>query len=152
MTYWRMQMHPDESSDAIRHTVESLSAGYIGLDFVEDVPDLMTVNSAELPEHQRNYLAFAREMQIDDHVLLFAHNFPFALVRVAGEYNYIRSKAPELRVWFRHFRQVNSVRYYGDFVKNPQSWERIVMIATINPLREEDSASYKLIQRWLQST
>jgi hypothetical protein len=43
MTYWRMQLHPSESEGAIKHTVESLSAGYIGLDFSVDVPDLLTV-------------------------------------------------------------------------------------------------------------
>ena len=150
MTYWRMQMHPDESQGAIRHTVESLSAGYVGLDFAADVADLMTVVSDDLPDNQRNYLAFAREMAVDDCVLLFAHHFPFALARVAGEYNYIRARAPEIGVWFRHFRRVDDVRYYGDFVTNARTWEPIVMTATITPLREKDSASYKLIDRWLR--
>jgi hypothetical protein len=51
MTYWRMQMHPSESEGAIRHTVESLSAGYIGLDFASDVPDLLTVGPEALPDN-----------------------------------------------------------------------------------------------------
>lgn len=78
--YWRMQVLPGDSYNAIKHTVESISAGYIGLDFVTDVPDLKTIQQDTLPESQRNYWAFAREMQIGDHAPLFAHHFPLALV------------------------------------------------------------------------
>lgn len=100
-----MQLHPSESEGAVRHTVESLSAGYVGLDFASDVPDLLTVQQSALPENQRNYWAFAHEMDIGDYILLFTHHFPFALARVAGPYNFIRSAAPEIGVWFRHFRR-----------------------------------------------
>lgn len=149
MTYWRMQLHPSESEGAVRHTVESLAAGYIGLDFAEDVPDLLTVSQEVLPLNQRNYWVFAHEMEVGDHVLLFAHHYPFALARIAGGYNYIREKTPELGVWFRHFRRVDDIRYYGDFVTNAREWEYLVMTATITPLRESTTASYQLIQRWL---
>jgi hypothetical protein len=149
MTYWRMQLHPSESEGAIRHTVESLSAGYIGLDFSVDVPDLLTIPQDALPENQRHYWAFAHQMAAGDHVLLFAHHFPFALARVTGEYNYIRVAAPEIGVWFRHFRSVVDVRYYGDFVTNAQTWQPITMTATITPLRERNSASFQLIEQWL---
>ena len=149
MTYWRMQLHPSESEGAIRHTVESLSAGYVGLDFAEDVPDLLTVRQDALPENQRNYWAFAHEMDVGDRILLFAHHFPFALVKVAGRYNYIRSIAPEIGVWFRHFRRIDDVRYYGDFNTNARNWESITMTATITPLRDVTTISYQLIRRWL---
>jgi hypothetical protein len=152
MTYWRMQLHPSESEGAIKHTVESLSAGYVGLDFTVDVPDLLTVGQESLPENQRNYWAFAHEMAVGDRVLLFTHHFPFALARISGEYNYIRSAAPEIGVWFRHFRAVDDVRYYGDLVTNARTWEPIVMTATITPLRDRTSASYQLIERWLRET
>jgi len=151
MTYWRMQLHPAEAEGAVRHTVESLAAGYIGLDFAADVPDLTTIEQDTLPASQRNYFGFAREMAIGDRVLLFAHHYPFALVRVAGSYNYIREQAREIGVWFRHFRRVDDVRYYGDFVTNPRDWERLVMTAAITPLRTADSASLELIDRWLTS-
>jgi hypothetical protein len=150
MAYWRMQLHPDKSDGAIRHTVESLSAGYIGLDFSIDIPDLLTVTQSLLPDNQKNYWAFAHEMNIGDWVLLFTHHFPFALAHVAGEYNYIRSRAPEIGVWFRHFRKVDNIRYYGDFVTNARTWEPLTMTATITPLREPDSASYLLIENWLR--
>lgn len=149
MTHWRMQLHPDEASGAVKHTVESLSAGYIGLDFARHVPDLTTVRQESLPDNQRNYWAFAHEMQVGDRVLLFAHHFPLALARVSGDYNYIREPAPEIGVWFRHFRSVDDVRYYGDLVTNARAWEQLVMTATITPLRDPGSASYQLIQRWL---
>ena len=149
MPYWRMQLHPSESEGAIKHTVESLSAGYIGLDFAVDVPDLMTVSQSQLPENQRNYWAFAHEMKVGDHVLLFAHHFPFALAKVSGEYNYIRAAAPELGVWFRHFRAVEDVRYFGDFITNARTWPQVTMTATITPLRNTDTESHQLIERWL---
>jgi hypothetical protein len=151
MTYWRMQLHPSESDGAIKHTVESLSAGYVGLDFAEDVPDLLTVPQSALPDSQRNYWAFANEMAIGDRVLLFAHHFPFALARVSGEYNYIRAAVPELGVWFRHFRAVDNVMYFGDYITNASSWEPITMTATITPLRDTQSESYKLIASWLNT-
>lgn len=149
MTYWRMQVHPGDSDNAVKHTVESISAGYIGLDFVTDVPDLKTIQQDALPENQRIYWAFAHEMQIGDYALLFAHHFPLALVRVAGEYNYIREKAPEIGVWFRHFRKIDDVRYYGDYITDARKWEYLTMTATITPLRDPNSASYKLIDEWL---
>jgi hypothetical protein len=150
MAYWRMQLHPGESEEAVRHTVESLSAGYVGLDFAGDVSDLMTISQNDLPEKQRNYWAFAHEMEIGDWILLFTHHFPFAAARIAGPYNYIRSAAPEIGVWCRHFRKIDGVRYYGDFVTNAKDWEKIVMTATITPLRDEKSASYKLLQGWVK--
>lgn len=149
MTYWRMQLHPSESEGAIKHTVESLSAGYIGLDFAVDIPDLKTVAQSKLPENQRNYWAFGNEMKVGDYVLLFAHHFPFALARVSGEYNYVRSAVPELGVWFRHFRAVEDVQYFGDFNTDARAWPKITMTATITPLRKTDTESYQLIERWL---
>ena len=149
--YWRMQLHPAEPGEALRHTVESLAAGYIGLDFASEVGDLLAATQQSLPENQRDYWAFAHEMAPGDRVLVIAHHFPFALVRVAGPYNYIRVIAPELGVWFRHFRRVEDVWYYGDFVTNAQSAERLTMTDTISPLRDPASLSYRLVERWLQA-
>ena len=151
MTYWRMQLHPDDSGDAIRHTVESLSAGFVGLDFADDVPDMLTIKKGDLPDNQSICWLFADEMREGDRVLLFAHHFPFALVRVAGPYNYVRKREPELGVWFRHFRRVDDVRYYGDHVTNPQRWEQLTMTATITPLRDPGSKSFQLIERWIDA-
>lgn len=151
MAYWRMQIHPGDPEQAVRHTVESLAAGYIGLDFSKDVSDLMTIDQSDLPERQRNYWSFAHEMEIGDHVLLFTHHFPFALARVDGEYNYVRETVPTIGVWFRHFRTVKDVRFYGDFVTNAHQWDRITMTETISPLRDPRSASYELIESWLGS-
>jgi hypothetical protein len=149
--YWRMQVHPSDASQAVKHTIQSISTGYIGLDFGTDVPDLFTVKQEELPENYRNYWAFAHEMEIGDQVLLFAHHFPLALARVAGPYNHIREKAPEIGVWFRHFRKIDDVRYYGDFVKDARKWEPITMTATITPLCNPGSRTYQLIQEWLNT-
>lgn len=148
MTFWRMQLHPADSKRSAMLAAESLSAGFIGLDFKKDVGDLMRAQKTDLGD-QQDYWGFAHEMKEGDAVLVVAHHFPFALAAVAGPYNYVRSTAPEIGVWFRHFRRVaKGVRYYADFVTNAHQWERLVMTDTISPLREKTSASYKLIERW----
>ncbi len=159
MTYWRMQLHPMEPGAALRHTVTCLAAKFIGLDFGEgypgptrrgdDVGDLLRADPAALPETQRGLVAFATEMQEGDYVLVMVHNFPFALCRVAGGYNYVREVPPELKVWFHHFRRVDDVRYYGDFVTDAHAWERIPTPHTISPVRDEDGPVFQLIQRWV---
>lgn len=149
MAYWRMQLHPDESGEAVKHTVESLAAGYIGLDFRETVGDLTTIEQDTLPETQRKYWQFAHGMQEGDYVLIITHHFPFALVRIAGPYNYIKTPVGEIGVWFRHFRKVDNVRYYSDHKTNALEWERTTMTDTISPLHTTDGISYRLIENWL---
>ena len=157
MAYWRMQLHPGISVEAVRYTVACLAAKLIGLDFgsepgptppAADVGDLLSVNPAALPENQRHYWAFATEMRGGDHVLIFAHNYPFALCRVAGAYTYARGIDPASGRWFRHFRRVDDVRYYGDHKTDARKWNSITMTGTIAPLREHNSKSYLLIKRW----
>jgi hypothetical protein len=143
-----MQLHPDEPGEAVKHCAASLAAGYIGLDFASDVGDLLTVDQSALPERQRDYWAFAHEMMEGEKVLVIAHQFPFALVTIDGPYNFIRRAAPELRVWFRHFRKVRDVRFYADYVTNARNWESITMTDTISPLRDPQSKSYQLIESW----
>jgi len=150
MAYWRMQLHPNDAEEAVRHSVESLVAGYIGLDFSVDVGDLFSTTKDQLPDHQKDYWAFAHDMAEDDAVLIIVHHFPFALATVDGDYNYIRVPSPEIGVWFRHFRHVKDVRYYGDFVTNAHEWEHITMTDTISPLNDPSSKSYRLIEEWLQ--
>ena len=149
MTYWRMQLHPGGSKEAMKHAVESLSAGFIGLDFGARVPDMLTITPEALPKTHRNYWSFANEMKVDDRVVLFTHHSPLALVRVTGEYNYIRDIAPEMGVCFRHFRKIDDVRYYGDYVTDARRWEYIPMTGTIDPLRDPKSRTYRLIEEWL---
>jgi hypothetical protein len=149
MTYWRMQLHPEQPGEAFRHAVESVAAGHIGLDFESEIGDLRAANKADLPTNQKDYWAFAHEMEIGDPVLVIVHHFPFALVTVSGDYNYIRRPAPELRVWFRHFRSVKNVRYYADFRTNAAGWEQFRMTDTISPLRSTTSKSYLLIKSWI---
>ncbi len=148
MPYWRMQLHPAEPGEALRYAVESLAAGYIGLDFGVEVGGLTQTTQTALPENQKDYWAFAHGMAVGDRVLITVHHFPFALVRVAGEYNHIRSTAPKIGVWFRHFRRVDDVTYYGDFRTDVRQWEQLRMTDTISPLRDPGSRSYRLVQEW----
>jgi len=88
-------------------------------------------------------------MALGDHVLIFSHHYPFALARVAGEYNYMRTPVPEIGVWFRHFRRVTDVRYYSDYKTNVSTWKALTMTATLTPLRSNDSGSQQLVNEWL---
>jgi predicted Mrr-cat superfamily restriction endonuclease len=112
------------------------------------VGDAMRAKQADLPLNQKDYWAFAHEMAIGDKVLVIVQNFPVAVATIAGEYNYIREREPELGVWFRHFRRVKDVRYYADRVTNAAAWQQLTMTDTISPLRDPNSASYKLISKW----
>jgi len=141
-----MQFHPNEPGGALKHSVESLVAGYIGLDFTTEVGDLTRITQSSLPLNAKDYWAFAHEMTIGDRVLIIIHHFPFAIATVAGEYNYIRAPVPG--VWFRHFRSVDNVQYYADRVTNARSWDQITMTDTISPLRDTSSMSYQLIDSW----
>jgi len=129
----------------------SLAAGFIGLDFDHDVGDLFRTTQEKLPHPQRDYWEFAHGMSIGDQVLIICHHFPFALVTVAGEYNYIREKVPELGVWFRHLRRIKDISLYADYVTNAASWKQLRMTDTISPLHDPSKPSYRLIESWRQS-
>jgi hypothetical protein len=147
--FWRMQLHPNQPQRASFYSAQSLTAGFIGLDFEHDVGDMQRVTQRSLPPQQRDYWAFAHNMSIGDRVLIISHHFPFALATVAGDYNYVREPVPELGVLFRHFRRVEDVRYYSDFFTNAAAWQQFKMTDTISPLHDSASASYKLIESWL---
>jgi hypothetical protein len=144
-----MQLHPAQPEEAVKHSVTSLAAGYIGLDFGEDVGDLLRLKKADLPEGYQDYWDFAHTMKPGDQVLIIAHHFPFALARVAGPYNYISRSLPHIGVWFRHFRQVDSISYFADFLTNAHDWPALKMTDAISPLYDHDSKSYQLIEEWL---
>lgn len=148
MNYWRMQLHPDDSANAVAHTVRSLGLGYIGLDFANPPGDLTDVDAEDIPQTQRDYWDFAHTMDEGDFVLVVAHHYPCALAQVSGPYNYIRNPEQELGVWFRHFRRVQAVCYYADLITNPNRWQQTTMTDTISILRDTNSLSYKLIESW----
>ena len=148
MSYWRMQLHPDDGSSAVRYTVDSLGRGYIGLDFADPPGDLTNVRAEDIPQNQRDYWDFAHRMRVGDFVLVVAHHYPFALVKVTGAYNYIREPELELGFWFRHFRRVEPVGYYADRVTNPRTWQQTIMTDTISILTDTNGQSYQLIERW----
>ncbi len=146
MKYWRMQLHPDDSANAGLYANQSIAAGFIGLDFETDVGDLLSDAHPEILSTQKDYVDFAKNMGVGDKVLIIVHHFPFAVVTVASDYNYIRRTEPELGVWFRHFRRVEDAIYYSDFHTNAKSWEQYIMTDTISILRDPESKSYRLIE------
>lgn len=145
-----MQLHPSGAKIAAFHAAQSLLAGFVGLDFETNVGDLRRAGLAQqdLPQKHRKYWAFAHEMTVGDEVLINVHHFPFALVTVAGEYNYIREPIPDIGVWFRHFRRIENIRFYSDKVTNAKKWQHITMTDAIEPLRKPQSQSFRLIQTW----
>jgi hypothetical protein len=143
-----MQLHPCAPGSAAQHASQSLQAGFIGLDFNDDCGDLSKVSMDDIDIGQKDYVQFWRDMRIDDRVLIMVHHFPFAIVDVAGEYNYIKNTEPEIGVWFRHFRRVKNVKFYADFITNANCWSQIVMTDTISILRDASSKSYQLIDSW----
>jgi hypothetical protein len=145
-----MQLHPGDAPLAMQYAVESLAAGFIGLDFETDPGNLTLASREALPGTQRDYIDFALRMDAGDKVLIIVHHFPFALCTVAGDYNYIRNPEPELGVWFRHFRRIDSskTKYYADLVTNVRSWEQYKMTDAISVLEDPTSKSYKLIDTW----
>ena len=150
MTYWRMQLHPNESESATFYASQSLSAGFIGLDFATDVGDLLAEDHQNILTSQKDYLAFAKDMEIDDKVLIIVHHFPFAVVTVDGDYNYIRRTEPELGVWFRHFRRIKDIIYFADYHTNVRTWEQYTMTDAISILRDPESKSHKLIEAMIK--
>jgi len=152
MNYWRMQLHPNEAESAAYYTSQSIAAGFIGLDFATEVGDLLAEEHQNILDTQKDYLAFAKEMQPGDKVLIILHHFPFAVVTVDGDYNYIRRTEPELGVWFRHFRRVRDVIYFADYITNAKSWEQYTMTDAIAVLRDPNSKSYRLIEEMTKET
>jgi hypothetical protein len=145
MNYWRMQLHPGDSENSTYHSVESLAAGFIGLDFSGFIGDLEVQKVEDLPAKQRDYMKFATDMKIGDQVLIISHHFPFAVCTISGDYNYIKHPEPKLGVWFRHFRRVDKVHYFADFKTNASAWKQIRMTDTISPLVNDGTASLDLI-------
>jgi len=145
-----MQLHPADSGRAAKYAVESLAAGFIGLDFADEVGDLRKTNRTDLPTTQTDYWDFAHRMAIGDWVLIIVHHFTFALVQVSGEYNFISTPDPKLGVWFRHFRRIEqaTTSYYADRFTNARQWEQYRMTDTISVLNDTDGKSFKLIQDW----
>jgi hypothetical protein len=147
-----MQLHPNSAGESAQLAAESLSRGFIGLDFKEDVGDLERVDKKALSRKEKVFWLFAHEMKEGDFVIVYVHNYPFALARVAGPYNYIKTPVPQIGVWFRHFRQVDRVHYYSDLRTNPKAWDKSVMTATITPLRNDETQSQKLVSEWIAAT
>lgn len=146
-----MQLHPDEPRNVVRNTIATLATGYIGIDVPGEVRDLATAHPMALSARQREAAAFTQEMAVGDRVLVFAHHFPFALVRIAGGYNYVCSPVPAHGILFRHFRAVDDVRYYTDFAPNAREWESILVTERMAPLNDPNAMSYLLIEHWLRA-
>ncbi|MFM9872609.1 MAG: hypothetical protein ACKVQS_03975 [Fimbriimonadaceae bacterium] len=149
MAYWRMQLHPGDSNNASKHTLNCLSKGIVGFDFFDDIGNLRGEHGT-IDEKQKDYLKFEDEMVPGDHILVISHHFPFALVEVSSDYVYVPNAKEDLGVWFRHLRFVKVCQFYADYCTNAKSWEVTKMTDTISPLRDVNSKSYRLIEDWVQ--
>lgn len=149
--YWRMQLHPTDSTFSSFYANTSIAKGFIGLGFENKVGDLLELQDIEILGKQKDYLLFATEMKVGDIVLIMSHHNPVAVVKIKSDYNYIRETVPELGIWFRHFRKIeDEIIYYTDFETNKNNFQSITMSGTISPLRDENSQSRKLIQAMIE--
>ena len=148
MSYWRMQLHPDDAQYSSSYAYESIGKGFIGLGFATEVGDLLTNQSENILDRQKSYRVFATEMSIGDKVLIMSHHIPLAVVTISSDYNYIRSPLQKLGVWFNHFREIdtNLTIYYSDYQTNIKNWESIPMTNTVSSLKNASSKSYQLIE------
>jgi hypothetical protein len=137
----------------MRYAVESVAAGFIGLDFKNDPGNLDNVARNSLATSERDYWEFANRMVPGDPVLIIVHHFPFALVFVDDVYNYITHPEPELSVWFRHFRRIarEKTRYFADYRTNASGWDQFKMTDTISILTNEDGKRIQLMKEWIGS-
>ena len=152
VTYWRMQLHPDDSTFSTFYAYQSIAKGFIGLGFAnENIGDLLELDDISKLGKQSVYLPFATQMQKGDLVLIMSHHNPLAVVKVTSEYNYIRKVLPELGVWFNHFRTIDkdNIIYYSDVFTNVREQEPIIMTTTISSL-SADTKSYQLIKRMVE--
>jgi hypothetical protein len=157
-----MQLHPECYKDrAAEYAVQALARGFVGFSFWSDPGDLRRVELSSLPDQVgKPEVEFATEMNVGDKILVFVHQYPFALVMVASDYCYRPRPRrppwkwgevifPELGVWFNHFRRVKDVWYYADYKTNPRDWEQIPTPMTIQRLTASKGKVRELIQRWL---
>ncbi len=142
-----MQLHPDDSKNSGFYSNQSIATGFIGLDFATEAGDLLAESQKNILSSQKDYMSFAKDMQIGDKVLIISHHFPVALVTVDDDYNYMRRAEPKLGVWFRHFRRIKNVVYYADFKTNAKAWEQYIMTDMISILKDKNSKSCKLIEK-----
>ena len=151
--YWSMQLHPADPQSAMKYAVESVGAGFVGLDFKGEPGDLRGVKRESLAVGERDYWDFANRMQLGDWVLVIVHHFPFAIVTIDGDYNYMARPEPALGVWFRHFRRVDraKTRYFADYRTNAAGWEQFRMTDTISILKSEDGQRIVLMKEWIAS-
>lgn len=148
MSYWRMQLHPNEPSYAAFYTVNSLANSFIGLDFSEDTGDLTKLKVDSLETSPNNIKAFVYEIKTDDWVLIFLHHQPFALVTNIGDYNYIKNSVSELNIWFRHFRKVKKVSYYSDVFGKIQEKHSVLKMTNTFSGVSSGTESGNLIDEW----
>ncbi len=159
MVYWRMQLHPDNSNLSVRHTTESLSAGFIGLGFGDDPGDLTKVKPTDtgviLKNNEDRYWQFAEEMQMGDIVAIFCHNQPFALTKVTGDYNFIKSPVQEIGVWFNHFRAIEKdyTKYFLDLNTSTRNQLEELIIGLPNQMTIQKHIDntvkvYQFIDKW----
>ena len=90
-------------------------------------------------------------MKAGDFVLIMAHHYPFALVKVDGPYNYIRKPKQLYPGMAQAFPPGEGSSVLGDWVTNAHSWKKISMTNTISRLDDRGTESYQLIEQWLRA-
>ena len=130
MTYWHMQLHPDDKNFGKEKELLSKLA-------------LIGLGEWEGGKNQINN--FKKDMKINDIVLIRNGETPIALVEVIGELEDILECDFKRLDWFRYRRKVNVLDFAND---NQQPFPQ--PRGTLQKLINKTTDSYKYIESWYQ--
>jgi hypothetical protein len=127
MTYWHMQLHPNNPNfNREREILEQKQV--IGVD--------------DRSDGEKKIDLFKLAMSIGDIVLIKLGAQPIALVEVTGEHEYIKQVNDDLD-WFPHRRNIKVIAFMDD-VKNDFPYPR----GTLKKSVTIDTPTYQYINQW----
>ena len=131
MTYWHMQLHPDDKNWGKEQ---------------ELLNDLSLIGIGDYWEGGKSQIDnFKKDMKVNDIVLIRSGETPIALVEVVGELEDILDNDFTRLDWFRYRRKVNVLDFANDS-QQPFPQPR----STLQKLIKKTTDSYKYIENWHQ--
>ena len=131
MTYWHMQLHPDDKNWGKEQ---------------ELLNDLSLIGIGDYWEGGKSQIDnFKKDMKVNDIVLIRSGETPIALVEVVGELEDILDNDFTRLDWFRYRRKVNVLDFAND-KQQPFPQPR----GTLQKLINKTTDSYRYIESWYQ--
>ncbi len=147
--FWRMQLHPkcETPEEKKECTDMCLAQCRIGLDFeIQDLGSLQDVAPSALGS-EKGYYGFYSRMAIGDFVLITIGDMPYALVKVAGDYEY-SADPNSAGIWCRHHRKVDAPAYYADY-EDRLPKDKFPSTKAIQPVDDQAGKVYKFVDAWV---